>query len=111
MFSVGILVGDLSTIDREKAFYAFRKGLQQILVTTSIASRGIDVPTVDVVINFDLPKGPGGSMNSKEYVYRAGRTGRFGRNGVAINLFGPEYSQHALRISETCHKSKFFENN
>merc|ERR1712013_535180 len=58
----------------------FRSGSSRVLITTDLLARGIDVQQVSLVMNFDLP------MNRENYLHRIGRSGRFGRKGVAINL-------------------------
>lgn len=74
------LHGNRSQGQRERALDAFRTGTVQVLVATDIAARGIDVETVTHVFNHDLPSLP------ESYVHRIGRTGRAGRNGIAITL-------------------------
>ena len=78
------LSGDMSQNKRLKIMDAFSKEQYQILVTTDVASRGLDLLSVTHVINFDLPK------NSEEYVHRIGRTGRAGFKGQAISFVGPK---------------------
>jgi ATP-dependent RNA helicase DDX47/RRP3 len=58
----------------------FKTGEKSILIATDVASRGLDIPSVDVVINYDIPG------NSKDYVHRVGRTARAGKSGKAITL-------------------------
>ena len=58
----------------------FKAGTSEILIATDVASRGLDIPDVDVVINYDLPHDP------KTYVHRIGRTARAGKSGRAISL-------------------------
>jgi superfamily II DNA/RNA helicase len=58
----------------------FRNGASRVLITTDLLARGIDVQHVSIVINFDLPK------NLENYLHRIGRSGRFGRKGLAINF-------------------------
>jgi superfamily II DNA/RNA helicase len=58
----------------------FRLGNSRILLTTDVLSRGIDIQQISLVINFDMPK------YSQTYIHRIGRSGRYGRNGVAINF-------------------------
>lgn len=65
---------------RNRVFHDFRKGNCRNLVCTDLFTRGIDIPTVNVVINFDFP------ISSETYLHRIGRTGRFGHLGVAINF-------------------------
>ncbi|NWU94980.1 DDX43 helicase, partial [Upupa epops] len=74
------LHGNREQRDREEALDDFRKGKVRILVTTDLASRGLDVCDITHVFNFDFPH------NIEEYVHRVGRTGRAGRTGVAITL-------------------------
>ena len=61
-----------------------------MLVTTNVCSRGIDVEQVTLVVNFDLPKDQHGHADCETYLHRIGRTGRFGKSGVAINFVSDE---------------------
>ncbi|KAJ1430776.1 P-loop containing nucleoside triphosphate hydrolase [Sesbania bispinosa] len=72
--------GHMSQPKRLGALNKFKSGECNILLCTDVASRGLDIPTVDVVINYDIP------TNSKDYIHRVGRTARAGRSGVAISL-------------------------
>ncbi|MBW0522725.1 hypothetical protein O181_062440 [Austropuccinia psidii MF-1] len=74
------LHGQLSQSTRLSSLNQFKSGNRSILVATDVASRGLDIPAVDCVINFDLP------TNSKDYIHRVGRTARAGRSGKAITL-------------------------
>ncbi|KGG53073.1 hypothetical protein DI09_112p70 [Mitosporidium daphniae] len=65
---------------RNQIFHDFRSGSARNLVTTDLLTRGIDVATVNVVVNFDFPK------NAETYLHRIGRSGRFGHRGIAISL-------------------------
>ncbi|MBC3764343.1 DEAD/DEAH box helicase [Neptunicella marina] len=78
------LSGDLTQSQRNNIMNAFSRGQHQILVTTDVASRGLDLLNVSLVINFDLPK------LADEYVHRIGRTGRAGNKGAAVSLVGPK---------------------
>jgi translation initiation factor 4A len=79
-FTVAVIHSDMSSQERTLVINDFRTGKARILVSTDLLSRGIDVQQVSVVINYDLP-------NNKEcYIHRIGRSGRFGRKGVAINF-------------------------
>ena len=82
--STTALSGDLNQPQRNKIMEGFSKGQHHILVTTDLASRGLDLVNVSHVINFDMPK------HTEEYVHRIGRTGRAGNKGNAISLVGPK---------------------
>ncbi|EAL71923.1 DEAD/DEAH box helicase domain-containing protein [Dictyostelium discoideum AX4] len=77
-FTVSSTHGDQK--DRDGILQAFRSGATRVLITTDLLARGIDVQQVSLVINFDLP------TNIENYIHRIGRSGRFGRKGVAINF-------------------------
>ncbi|KAF8844530.1 DEAD-domain-containing protein [Paxillus ammoniavirescens] len=74
------LHGQLSQSQRLGALNKFKTGGRKVLVATDIASRGLDIPSVDVVINFDIP------THSKDYIHRVGRTARAGRAGKSITI-------------------------
>jgi superfamily II DNA/RNA helicase len=78
------LNGKLTQAQRNSVMQAFAANKYQVLVTTDVASRGLDLLQVSHVINFDLPKHP------EEYVHRIGRTGRAGQQGLAYSLVGPK---------------------
>jgi ATP-dependent RNA helicase len=79
-FTVSAMHGDMPQKEREAIMDEFRSGGSRVLIATDIWGRGIDVQQVSLVINYDLP-------NTRElYIHRIGRSGRFGRKGVAINL-------------------------
>jgi ATP-dependent RNA helicase DeaD len=75
--------GDLNQAQRERAIAAFRDGRADILVATDVASRGLDIPDVSHVLNYDIPLDP------EAYVHRIGRTARAGRTGTAITFVNP----------------------
>jgi superfamily II DNA/RNA helicase len=79
-FAAGALHGDMTQGARNRTLTALRRGNIRVLVATDVAARGIDVPDITHVVNFDLPK------QAEDYVHRIGRTGRAGRSGIAINL-------------------------
>jgi len=82
------LHGDLSQHQRDQVMRKFRDGQIELLVATDVAARGIDVSNVTHVFNFDVPQDP------ESYVHRIGRTGRAGREGVAITLVTPRETDH-----------------
>ena len=79
-FSVGALHGDMDQSARTAALDQFRKGEIPLLVASDVAARGLDIPAVSHVFNFDVPHHP------DDYVHRIGRTGRAGRTGTAISI-------------------------
>jgi ATP-dependent RNA helicase RhlE len=82
-FNAAVIHGNKSQNARQKALNGFRDGSVRILVATDIAARGIDVPGISHVVNFDLPD------EAESYVHRIGRTGRNGMDGIAITLCDP----------------------
>ena len=82
-FASAALSGDLLQNQRSNIMQEFSRNKHQLLFTTDVASRGLDIQTVSQVINFDLPK------TADEYIHRIGRTGRSGNKGIAITLVGP----------------------
>jgi ATP-dependent RNA helicase DeaD len=83
-FKVSAIHGDLSQNERDRVMGRFRQGIENILVATDIAARGIDVPSVGHVINYDVPNEP------ETYFHRIGRTARAGADGKATSLVTPE---------------------
>jgi len=79
-FTVSALHGDMDQKERELIMREFRSGSSRVLITTDLLARGIDVQQVSLVINYDMPK------DRENYIHRIGRSGRFGRKGVAINF-------------------------
>ena len=79
-FAANCLHGDMPQGWRNRTLNDLRRGRTKILVATDVAARGIDVPTITHVINYDLPK------QAEDYVHRIGRTGRAGRTGLAISF-------------------------
>ncbi len=82
--TVAGLHGDRTPAGREEAMSGFRKEEYQILITTDVSSRGIDVPRIALVINYDVP------LTSETYLHRIGRTGRAGKTGMAITFVAQE---------------------
>ena len=92
-YAAEVLHGDLNQTQRDRVMNRFRSGQVEILVATDVAARGLDIPDVTHVINYDIPWDP------ESYVHRIGRTGRAGREGDAITLVAPR-EQRQLRIIE-----------
>ncbi|KAI2777417.1 DEAD-domain-containing protein [Daldinia loculata] len=95
---VSVLHGAYEGSERDALLEEFRTGKSKVLITTNVLARGIDVSTVSMVINYDIPmKGVGDSMHDTEtYLHRIGRTGRFGRVGVSITFISDKKSFDAL---------------
>merc|ERR1719454_2682187 len=83
-FTVSCMHADLDQKERDLIMREFRSGSSRILISTDLLARGIDVQQVSLVINFDLP------ASLENYLHRIGRSGRFGRKGVAINFVTAE---------------------
>ncbi|XP_046396768.1 DEAD-box helicase Dbp80 [Ischnura elegans] len=99
--AVAILSGDLTVDQRIAVLDRFREGLEKVLITTNVLSRGIDVEQVTIVVNFDLPIDHlTRKADCETYLHRIGRTGRFGKAGLAINLVDSDSSLALLRQIE-----------
>ena len=80
--------------NRNRVFHEFRNGATRHLVSSDLFTRGIDVQSVNVVINFDFPK------NSETYLHRIGRSGRFGHLGLAVNLITQDDRASIKRVEQ-----------
>ena len=101
-YSVACIHSSMSREDRDKSFRDFRSGTFRVLISSNITARGIDIQQVSTVINFDIPR----SVNT--YLHRIGRSGRWGRKGMAIN-FVTRYDIKDLKNIETHYKSNIRE--
>jgi superfamily II DNA/RNA helicase len=91
-FAAAALHGDMHQGARNRTLDGMRRGQVRVLVATDVAARGIDVPAITHVFNYDLPKFP------EDYVHRIGRTGRAGRNGTAVSLVNHSETMNVRRI-------------
>ena len=91
-FRVEALHGDMTQRRREVVMKSFREGKVNVLVATDVASRGLDVEGVSLIVNFHLPEDP------KVYTHRIGRTARFGGEGTAVSLVSPSERKSLWRI-------------
>ena len=92
-YSVDSIHGDMSQKIRDKVMNKFRNGNIRILVATDVASRGLDIDDVDVVINYDVPQ------NHDDYIHRIGRTARAGKDGLAFSLVSKDEVSRFNNIS------------
>ena len=90
--SAAAIHGDLSQARREKVMNSFRSGKLRILVATDVAARGIDIPAVSHIFNYDIPD------NGDDYTHRIGRTARAGAKGRAICLLTPRQHDNMRRV-------------
>ena len=79
-YSVSIIHGGMNQYERNDVIDEFKQGKTRILISTDVLSRGIDIQQISLVINYDIPTSP------EKYIHRIGRSGRYGRKGVGINL-------------------------
>jgi len=93
-FSVGALHGDLDQRARTAALDAFRAGQVQLIVCSDVAARGLDIPDVSHIINYDAPH------HAEDYVHRIGRTGRAGKAGVAVTIVTPADQKSVAAIEK-----------
>ncbi len=83
-FTVACIHSDLTFVERQEILNDFRHGRSRVLISTDLLARGIDIQQISLVVNYDLPQ------HRENYIHRIGRSGRFGRKGVAINLITKE---------------------
>lgn len=85
-----IIFGDMDWSERDEMIAKFKSGEVSVIITTNMLARGIDVPEVQIVLNFDVPTmGPRTQKvgDAENYLHRIGRTGRFGTQGLAITIY------------------------
>lgn len=99
-FKASSIHGDRHQREREEALHYFRTGTTPILVATAVAARGLDIPNVKHVINFDMPS------DIEEYVHRIGRTGRVGHTGLATSFFNEKNKNIAHELTDILHEAK-----
>ncbi len=92
-FTAGALHGDMHQSERTRTLNRVRDGRMRVLVATDVAARGIDVPGINLVVNYDAPR------QAADYVHRIGRTGRAGRAGIAVTFLGRD-DRHLVRQIE-----------
>jgi superfamily II DNA/RNA helicase len=97
-FQIAALHGDLPQSVRTATLEKFRAGEVQLLVASDVAARGLDIPAVSHVFNYDVP------ISADDYVHRIGRTGRAGRQGFAFMLAGPKDAKFVTAIESLIHK-------
>lgn len=93
-FAVKCIHGDIEQKERDLIYKDFLRGVFRIIISTDIWSRGIDINSVGFVVNFDLP------FKKESYIHRIGRSGRYGKKGVAINFINDKEYNHLKKIEE-----------
>lgn len=96
-FTIKSIHGGMEQSDRDVIMREFREAKIRILLSTDLTARGIDVPSISLVINYDLP------VDKSQYIHRVGRTGRYGKKGFAINLIGHKNEAIQLKAIEDCY--------
>lgn len=99
-YTCSVLHGNVESAERDATMLAFRQGESNVLITTNVLARGVDVDNVCLVINYDVPVDKDGQPDFETYLHRIGRTGRFGRKGSAINLINDQKSLEVLAAIE-----------
>lgn len=94
-YSASAIHGDMAQGKREHVLGQFKGGSVQIMVATDVASRGLDIPNVGVVVNYDFPIGRGGV---EDYIHRIGRTGRAGKKGLSFTFFTLDNAKNAREL-------------
>jgi superfamily II DNA/RNA helicase len=92
-FTAGALHGDMHQKERTRTLNRLRDRSMRVLVATDVAARGLDVPGINLVVNYDAPR------QAEDYLHRIGRTGRAGRAGIAVTFLGHE-DRHLVKNIE-----------
>ena len=98
--AVALLSGEITVEQRLAVLNRFREGKEKLLITTNVCARGIDVEQVTVVVNYDMPVDMEGKPDYETYLHRIGRTGRFGKNGIAVNFIDGQRSMNIMKKIE-----------
>lgn len=106
---VALLHGKLEKEAREQVMQDFREHRARILISTNLISRGIDVSQVTLILNFDLPTTKSGVIDYETYLHRIGRSGRFGKSGIAINFVHDKNSSENIKKLEAYFKKEISE--
>lgn len=85
-FDASLLHGQLDAEERDRVIGQFKDGDVKVLVTTNVLSRGLDVPQLNLAVNYDIPRTVTGDPDYETYIHRIGRTGRFNRTGISIDF-------------------------
>lgn len=102
-FTVSMMHGDMKQKERDAIMSSFREGKSRVLIATDIWGRGLDVQQVSLVVNYDLP------INRESYIHRIGRSGRYGRKGVALNFVKEGEDVKTLRNIEQYYSTQIDE--
>ncbi|XP_070255411.1 ATP-dependent RNA helicase DDX25 isoform X1 [Myotis yumanensis] len=97
---VSLLSGELTVDQRASIIQRFRDGKEKVLITTNVCARGIDVKQVTIVVNFDLPVNQLEEPEYETYLHRIGRTGRFGKKGLAFNMIEVDKLPLLMKIQD-----------
>ena len=98
--AVAMLSGEITVEQRLAVLNRFREGKEKLLITTNVCARGIDIEQVTVVVNYDMPVDTEGRPDYETYLHRIGRTGRFGKNGIAVNFIDGQRSMNIMKQVE-----------
>lgn len=95
-YTCSVLHAGLQSEERDATMQAFRNGETNVLITTNVLARGVDIDNVCMVVNYDIPVDRDGAPDFETYLHRIGRTGRFGKKGTAISLIDDAQSMKTL---------------
>jgi len=99
-YTCSLLHSGVDNNERDRTMESFRMDKSNVLITTNVLARGVDVDNICLVVNYDVPVDKDGNPDFETYLHRIGRTGRFGRKGTAINLIGDQRSIEVLAAIE-----------